>query len=46
LSHLCGSSRARTVLQFDQFQFYSDSGELPERVDIPKSKASIVSLSI
>ncbi len=31
---ICGSSRARTVLQFDQFQFYSDSGELPKRVDI------------
>jgi hypothetical protein len=31
---ICSSSRARTVLQFDQFQFYSDSGELPKRVDI------------
>jgi hypothetical protein len=31
---ICGSSRARTVLQFDQFQFYSDSGELPKRADI------------
>jgi hypothetical protein len=31
---ICGSSRARTVLQFDQFQFYSDSAELPKRADI------------
>jgi hypothetical protein len=31
---ICGSSRARTVLQFDQFQFYSDSSELPKRADI------------
>jgi SAM-dependent methyltransferase len=31
---ICGSGRARAVLQFDQFQFYSDSGELPKRVDI------------
>ena len=31
---ICGSQRSRTVLQFDQFQFYSDSGELPKRTDI------------
>jgi SAM-dependent methyltransferase len=31
---ICGGERARTVLQFDQFQFYSDSAELPKRVDI------------
>ena len=31
---VCGSRRARTVMQFDQFQFYSDSAELPKRVDI------------
>jgi SAM-dependent methyltransferase len=31
---ICGGDRSRTVLQFDQFQFYSDSGEVPKRVDI------------
>ena len=31
---ICGSERSRTVLQFDQFQFYSDSAEFPKRVDI------------
>lgn len=31
---ICGSERSRTVLQFDQFQFYSDSKEVPKRVDI------------
>jgi 2-polyprenyl-3-methyl-5-hydroxy-6-metoxy-1,4-benzoquinol methylase len=31
---ICGSCRSRTVLQFDQFQFYSDSSELPKRTDI------------
>ena len=31
---ICGSERFRTVLQFDQFQFYSDSGEFPKRVDL------------
>jgi SAM-dependent methyltransferase len=31
---VCDGHRSRTVLQFDQFQFYSDSGELPKRVDI------------
>jgi SAM-dependent methyltransferase len=31
---ICGGNRPRTVLQFDQFQFYSDSGEVPKRVDI------------
>ena len=31
---ICGSNRARTVLQFDQFQFYSDSDKLPKRVDV------------
>jgi SAM-dependent methyltransferase len=31
---ICGGERSRTVLQFDEFQFYSDSAELPKRVDI------------
>jgi hypothetical protein len=31
---ICGSNRARTILQFDQFQFYSDSDKLPKRVDL------------
>ncbi len=31
---ICGGHRSRTVLQFDQFQFYSDSGELPKRTDV------------
>jgi len=31
---ICGSDRSRTVLQFDQFQFYSDSKKFPKRVDI------------
>jgi 2-polyprenyl-3-methyl-5-hydroxy-6-metoxy-1,4-benzoquinol methylase len=31
---ICGSDRFRTVLQFDQFQFYSDSNDVPKRVDI------------
>jgi len=31
---ICGSDRSRTVLQFDQFQFYSDSKDVPKRVDI------------
>jgi len=31
---ICGSDRCRTVLQFDQFQFYSDSKEVPKRVDV------------
>ncbi len=31
---ICDGHRSRTVLQFDQFQFYSDSGELPKRVDV------------
>jgi SAM-dependent methyltransferase len=31
---ICGSTRARTVLQFDQFQFYSDSDKLPKRADL------------
>lgn len=31
---ICGGHRSRTVLQFDQFQFYSDSGELPKRTDL------------
>jgi SAM-dependent methyltransferase len=31
---VCGSNRRRTVLHFDQFQFYSDSAEVPKRIDI------------
>jgi hypothetical protein len=31
---ICNGHRSRTVLQFDQFQFYSDSGELPKRTDV------------
>jgi SAM-dependent methyltransferase len=31
---ICDGHRSRTVLQFDQFQFYSDSGDLPKRVDV------------
>lgn len=31
---ICGSDRFRTVLQFDQFQFYSDSNEVPKRVGL------------
>jgi hypothetical protein len=31
---ICGSNRFKTILQFDQFQFYSDSSELPKRTDI------------
>jgi 2-polyprenyl-3-methyl-5-hydroxy-6-metoxy-1,4-benzoquinol methylase len=31
---ICGSNRTRTVLQLDQFQFYSDSERLPKRVDL------------
>lgn len=31
---ICGGDRSRPVLQFDQFQFFSDSGNLPKRVDI------------
>jgi 2-polyprenyl-3-methyl-5-hydroxy-6-metoxy-1,4-benzoquinol methylase len=31
---ICGSNRFRTVLQFDEFQFYSDSSELPKRTDV------------
>jgi SAM-dependent methyltransferase len=31
---ICGGNRSRPVLQFDDFQFYSDSGDLPKRVDI------------
>jgi Methyltransferase domain len=31
---ICGSDCTRTVLQFDQFQFYSDSKEVPKRVEI------------
>ena len=31
---ICGSNRARTILQFDQFQFYSDSDKLPKRADL------------
>src|SRR5713226_4191114 len=31
---ICGSNRTRTVLQFDQFQFYSDSNKLPKRADL------------
>lgn len=31
---VCDSTRFRTVLQFDQFQFYCDSAELPKRTDI------------
>src|SRR5260370_110628 len=31
---ICDGHRSRTVLQFDQFQFYSDSGELPKRTDV------------
>jgi 2-polyprenyl-3-methyl-5-hydroxy-6-metoxy-1,4-benzoquinol methylase len=31
---VCGGDRSRPVLQFDQFQFYSDSADLPKWVDI------------
>ncbi|MFZ0799670.1 MAG: class I SAM-dependent methyltransferase [Terriglobales bacterium] len=31
---ICGSIRYRTFLRFDQFQFYSDSAELPKRADV------------
>jgi len=31
---VCGGDRPRPVLQFDQFQFFSDSADLPKRVDI------------
>jgi 2-polyprenyl-3-methyl-5-hydroxy-6-metoxy-1,4-benzoquinol methylase len=31
---ICGGHCSRTVLQFDQFQFYSDSRELPKRTDV------------
>jgi len=31
---ICGSNRTRPILQFDQFQFYSDSDKLPKRVDL------------
>jgi 2-polyprenyl-3-methyl-5-hydroxy-6-metoxy-1,4-benzoquinol methylase len=31
---ICGSERSRTVLQFDQFQFYCDSADVAKRVDV------------
>ena len=31
---ICESERSRTFLQFDQFQFYLDSKEVPKRADI------------
>lgn len=31
---ICGSNRTRPILQFDQFQFYSDSDKVPKRVDL------------
>ena len=31
---ICGSNRSRSILQFDQFQFFSDSKDVPKRVDI------------
>ena len=31
---ICGSTRFKSVLQLDQFQFYSDSAEVPKRADL------------
>ncbi len=31
---ICGSIRYRSFLRFDQFQFYSDSADLPKRADV------------
>lgn len=35
---ICGSLRSRVVVGFDGFQFYTDSAEVPKRVDIRENQ--------
>ncbi len=37
-SPICGSIKSRVVMELDNFQFYSDSSELPKRVNVRENQ--------